>query len=181
MNRMTSELPYKAPISSTSSSMDIGRRVSPPAADAPTDTGNRGGDRGANNALYVVVLGRLRYDPRTRAYAERRTHEGLSRPEIIRCLKRYVAREIFTPYPRWPPKTIRRTHLPDHRSIDPLSDVEARAGNAHRIVWARCGNAGSVSEPAFRLIENRPQNWIGSCPRGHAVAIDQEEKDRGAL
>jgi transposase len=32
---------------------------------------NRGGDRGANNALYVVVLGRLRYDPRTRAYAER--------------------------------------------------------------------------------------------------------------
>ena len=32
---------------------------------------------------------------------------------------------------------------------DPLSDVEARAGNAHRIVWCRCGNAGSVSEPAF--------------------------------
>jgi transposase len=56
---------------------------------------NRGGDRAANNALYVVVLGRLRYDPRTRAYAERRTHEGLSKPEIIRCLKRYVAREIY--------------------------------------------------------------------------------------
>ncbi len=56
---------------------------------------NRGGDRGANNALYIVVLGRLRYDPRTRAYAERRTHEGLSKPEIIRCLKRYVAREIY--------------------------------------------------------------------------------------
>jgi hypothetical protein len=56
---------------------------------------NRGGDRGANNALYIVVLGRLRYDPRTRTYAERRTHEGLSKPEIIRCLKRYVAREIF--------------------------------------------------------------------------------------
>ena len=34
----------------------------------------------------VDVLGRLRYDPRTRAYAERRTHEGLSKPEIIRCL-----------------------------------------------------------------------------------------------
>ena len=56
---------------------------------------NRGGDRGANNALYVVVLNRLRYDPRSRAYAERRTHEGLSKPEIIRCLKRYVAREIY--------------------------------------------------------------------------------------
>ena len=57
---------------------------------------NRGGDRGANNALYIVVLGRLRYDARTRAYAARRTTEGLSKPEIIRCLKRYVAREIFT-------------------------------------------------------------------------------------
>jgi len=55
---------------------------------------NRGGDRAANNALYVVVLGRLRYDQRTRAYAARRTAEGLSKPEIIRCLKRYVAREL---------------------------------------------------------------------------------------
>ncbi len=56
---------------------------------------NRGGDRAANNALYVVVLGRLRYDPRTRAYAARGTTEGLSKPEIIRCLKRYVARELY--------------------------------------------------------------------------------------
>jgi len=57
---------------------------------------NRGGDRAANNALYIVVLGRLRYDRRTRAYAERRTQQGLSKREIIRCLKRYVAREMFT-------------------------------------------------------------------------------------
>ncbi len=56
---------------------------------------NRGGDRAANNALYIVVLGRLRYDSRTRVYADRRTKEGLSKPEIIRCLKRYVAREVF--------------------------------------------------------------------------------------
>ena len=56
---------------------------------------NRGGDRHANNALYIVVLNRLRHDPRSRAYAERRTQEGLSKPEIIRCLKRYVAREIY--------------------------------------------------------------------------------------
>jgi transposase len=47
---------------------------------------NRGGDRSANNALYVVVLGRMRHDARTRAYVERRTHEGLAKPEIIRCL-----------------------------------------------------------------------------------------------
>jgi transposase len=49
---------------------------------------NRGGDRQANAALYRIVLCRLRWDPRTRAYAQRRTTEGMSKPEIIRCLKR---------------------------------------------------------------------------------------------
>ena len=57
---------------------------------------NRGGDRQANCALYRIVLCRLRWDPRTRAYAQRRTAEGMSRKEIIRCLKRYVAREVYT-------------------------------------------------------------------------------------
>lgn len=57
---------------------------------------NRGGDRQANAALYRIVLCRLRWDPRTRAYAERRTREGMSKKEIIRCLKRYIAREVYT-------------------------------------------------------------------------------------
>jgi transposase len=57
---------------------------------------NRGGDRHANAALYRIVLCRLRWDPRTRAYAARRTAEGMTRKEIIRCLKRYVAREVYT-------------------------------------------------------------------------------------
>jgi transposase len=56
---------------------------------------NRGGNRDANRALWVVALVRMRCDPRTRAYAERRTKEGLSKPEILRCLKRYIVREIF--------------------------------------------------------------------------------------
>jgi transposase len=56
---------------------------------------NRGGDRQANAALYRVTLSRLRWDPRTRAYAQRRTTEGLSKKEIIRCLKRLIAREIY--------------------------------------------------------------------------------------
>lgn len=56
---------------------------------------NRGGDRHANAALYRVALCRLRWNPRTRAYAERRTTEGLSKKEIIRCLKRYIARELY--------------------------------------------------------------------------------------
>jgi hypothetical protein len=42
------------------------------------------------------VLCRLRWDPRARDYAARRTTQGLSRPETIRCLKRYLAREVYT-------------------------------------------------------------------------------------
>lgn len=58
---------------------------------------NRGGDRAANSALHRVVIVRMRFHPETRAYVERRTQEGLSKREIIRCLKRYVARELL-PY-----------------------------------------------------------------------------------
>lgn len=56
---------------------------------------NRSGDRRANNALYHIVVVRMRYDPRTKDYVKRRTAEGKSRKEIIRCLKRFVAREVF--------------------------------------------------------------------------------------
>jgi len=56
---------------------------------------NRGGDRAANCALHMAAISRLRVDPRTRAHAARRTAEGLSKKEILRCLKRYLAREIY--------------------------------------------------------------------------------------
>ncbi len=56
---------------------------------------NRGGDRQANAALYRIVIARLRWDRATKDYLERRTSEGKSKKEIIRCLKRYVAREVF--------------------------------------------------------------------------------------
>ena len=55
---------------------------------------NRGGDRQANNALWRIAMVRLRCDERTIAYAARRTAQGKSRREIIRCLKRHIAREI---------------------------------------------------------------------------------------
>ena len=57
---------------------------------------NRGGDRQANAALHRIVVVRLRYDKRTKEYMRRRTGEGLSKTEVIRCLKRYVAREVFS-------------------------------------------------------------------------------------
>ena len=61
---------------------------------------NRGGDRQGNSALWRVVIVRMNSDPRTKAYVERRTREGLSKSEIVRCLKRYVARETFALLPR---------------------------------------------------------------------------------
>ena len=56
---------------------------------------NRGGNRQANAALYRVVVVRMRWHEPTIAYVRRRTAEGLSKKEIIRCLKRYVAREVY--------------------------------------------------------------------------------------
>jgi transposase len=56
---------------------------------------NRGGDRQANAALYRIVLVRLRWHQPTRDYVARRTTQGKSKKEIIRCLKRYLAREVF--------------------------------------------------------------------------------------
>ncbi len=56
---------------------------------------NRGGSREANNALWTVALIRMRSDARTIQYTEKRTHEGLKTKEIQRCLKRYIARELF--------------------------------------------------------------------------------------
>lgn len=56
---------------------------------------NRGGDRQANCALHTIVLSRLRWDPRTRHYLDRRIADGKTRREAVRCLKRYVAREIY--------------------------------------------------------------------------------------
>ena len=56
---------------------------------------NRGGHRNANRALYVIALGRMSWDERTRAYIARRTAEGKSKREIARCLKGFIAREVY--------------------------------------------------------------------------------------
>jgi len=56
---------------------------------------NRGGDRAANSALHIIAIGRLRTDPRTKAYVARRIEEGHSKLEALRCVKRYIAREVY--------------------------------------------------------------------------------------
>ena len=61
---------------------------------------NRGGDRQANAAFYRIVLTRMSQDPATKTYVARRRDEGKNTAEIMRCLKRYVARETFKHLPR---------------------------------------------------------------------------------
>ena len=56
---------------------------------------NRAGNRDANRALWVIAFTRMRCDERTINYTARRRQQGLTRREILRCLKRYIAREIF--------------------------------------------------------------------------------------
>jgi transposase len=78
------------------------------ASPVPTGSGktsgrvrlNYGGDRQANAALYQIVLTRMSSNPETRNYVRRRRAEGLSTREIMRCLKRYVARQTFKHLPR---------------------------------------------------------------------------------
>ena len=61
---------------------------------------NRSGDRQANSALWHIVFTRMVYDPRTTEYIDRRRTEGLTKKEAVRCLKRYVAREVYGLLPR---------------------------------------------------------------------------------
>ena len=73
--------------------------VAPIPASSGTTTRHRlhrGGDRHANSAIHMVVINRLRWDDATKAYLARRTTEGKTKKEIIRCLKRAVVRELFT-------------------------------------------------------------------------------------
>ncbi len=56
---------------------------------------NRGGDRRANRALHQIAVTRMSYDQRTKDYVEKRRRDGKSKKEAMRCLKRYIAREVF--------------------------------------------------------------------------------------
>jgi hypothetical protein len=56
---------------------------------------NRCGNRDANRALWVIAIVRMASDPATQSYVTRRTQEGLSKKEILRYLKRYIARQLY--------------------------------------------------------------------------------------
>ena len=86
---------------------------------------NRGGDRQGNAALWRIVIVRMASDQRTKDYVERRTKEGLSKNEIIRCLKRYLARETFALLPR-------ETLILTDRSLRSIATAHVGAGTCGR-------------------------------------------------
>ena len=117
---------------------------------------NRGGDRQANNALWRIAMVRLRYDERTIAYALRRTAQGKTRREIIRCLKHHIAREIHQLLTDSPPVP-RGSHLRHlrHNAGVTLADA-ARALNT-------CTTHISQLERGIRHNHNLAihyQNWL---------------------
>ncbi|SDN32688.1 hypothetical protein SAMN04487951_104103 [Vreelandella arcis] len=74
------------------------RTASPPPASsgkAQRHRLNRGGDRAANSDLHIIAIGRLRLDVTTQTYVSRQVAEGQSKLEALRCLKRYIAREVY--------------------------------------------------------------------------------------
>lgn len=73
---------------------------------------NQGGNRQANHALWRIAMVRLATDPATKAYAARRRAEGKSTKEIVRCLKRYIAREVFG-------LLTKERHVPDTSDLRP--------------------------------------------------------------
>ena len=107
---------------------------------------NRGGTRQANHALWRIVFTRMSSDPRTRAYVERRTVEGRSKPEIMRVLKRYVAREVYR-------------HPPTRRAL-----------RSERQVWPpKCQHATTavlrtICRPAAPTPAATPPGLIRACP-----------------
>ena len=94
-------------------------------------------------AAHVLALGRMSWDERTREYVLRRTAEGKSKREILRCLKRYAAREIY------------RTLTATPTALSPplwgvLTDIEASVGASERDEWLRAAwrvMVASATEP----------------------------------
>lgn len=88
---------------------------------------SRAGDRQANKAIHRVVLVRMRYDSRTRSYVARRRQEGKSTKEIMRCLKRYVAREIYEqllhPQPAPDAGPLRTVRTAKHLTLQQAADA----------------------------------------------------------
>jgi len=117
---------------------------------------NQGGNRQANHALWRIAMVRLTCHPATRAYAQRRRAEGKSTREIIRCLKRYIAREIYrlltNPHP-----VADRAELRERRTRAGIS--LATAANALNTQPSRLSEIERNTRP-LQALEHRYRLWL---------------------
>jgi transposase len=121
---------------------------------------NQGGNRQANHALWRIAMVRLATDPDTKAYAQRRRTEGRSSREIIRCLKRYIAREVYG-------LLTKERHVPDTSDLRPArraAGITLEAAAKHLDTWpARI----SELERGVRRndhLEHRYRDWLATQP-----------------
>ena len=122
---------------------------------------NRGGDRRANNALHQIVLVRLRYDPATKAYMARRTQQGRTHKEIVRCLKRFVAREIYQALVHPP------THIPTGHELRQLHTAKNLTITQTAIALGRTPNDISRLERGIAhntTLANQQHEWLTQQP-----------------
>ncbi len=118
---------------------------------------SRGGDRAANAAIHRIVLVRMSTDQRTRDYVTRRSTEGLSTKEIMRCLKRFVAREMFQ-------------HLTNPRPAPPVDDLRPARLAANHTLASAAMQLDTSPNQLSRLergktrnpdLERRYREWLG--------------------
>jgi hypothetical protein len=102
---------------------------------------NRGGDRALNRAIHTIAMTRTRCCPTTRTYIARRTAEGKTPKEIRRCLKRYIARELY--------RTLTATITPTDHPALPLEKSEASNAAA---MWS---GSSPIPKPCC--------DWPGPC------------------
>lgn len=120
---------------------------------------NRGGDRQGNAALHRIALVRMRHDAKTRAYVERRTHDGKSKKEIIRCLKRAIVREIY----RALTSPAGRAAQADLRAIRTKKKITlSQAAEALNTWPARISDIERKARPLPELT-HRYRNWLATA------------------
>jgi Transposase IS116/IS110/IS902 family len=127
---------------------------------------NRGGDRQANSALWRIVFTRMACDPRTRAYVARRTAEGKTTREIMRCLKRYVAREVR--------KDVEES-LPRRRSSS-----STRAASARSCASLAASCAAAISPRAAAASRSRAFSATSSATLARSRAVSPDG-DKGGV
>jgi transposase len=120
---------------------------------------NRGGDRQGNAALHRIALVRMRHDPKTRTYVERRTHDGKSKKEIIRCLKRAIVREVY----RALTSPASRACHADLRTIRTTKKITLTQAAVALNTWpARISDIERKARPLPELA-TRYRNWLATA------------------